>query len=91
MIDGLRRLRTKVEFALELHPKARDNPRYLDYIMLISETAADISFEQFKKVNFESIQRCRRKIQEEGLFLPSKEVEEQREEAQEAYKEFSRE
>lgn len=75
IIKEIKSLKTTVTTILEKEPVTRDNDRYLHMaICMLQDTQlrTNPSFEYFvdnymngKYVNFASIERCRRKIQEE--------------------------
>ena len=56
-------------------PRDSDTELYIQYLQRI--LGANLSAEQLtliRSVNYESISRCRRKLQENGQYLPSPEV-----------------
>lgn len=69
-----------VEKILTVNPMARDSDNEL-LIDFLQASGAELSAHQqhiFRNVSFESITRCRRKLQEEGKFMPSPQVARQR-------------
>lgn len=77
---------------LESDPLCRSNDRWLCYRALLVYGGARLSFEDFVSCpSFETLTRCRRKIQhDEGLFLASDDVVERRVERQAFVKEWSK-
>jgi hypothetical protein len=65
-----------IESILAQNPKARDSDNLL-IVQVLLHYGADFTPHQIALLNemsFESITRCRRKLQEQGKFLPSPEV-----------------
>ena len=88
----LKRVKHKVEFILESDERSRSDDKWLLFQYVKAQTGADIDFNLFKDMpSFESITRCRRKIQEEGRFLPNEETQTERCSEEWGYREFSRE
>ncbi len=70
----------EVERILTVNPETRDsdNVLLLEFLQKIGANLTPYQEHIFKSVSFESITRCRRKLQEEGKFLPSPAVAKQR-------------
>jgi len=91
-------LKEVVEAVLEKYPVARNSDRELIFRVLVSqglvlhvEGGITIPYENLGKLpSFESITRCRRKIQEEGRFLPCEEIMEARKENEQAMREINK-
>jgi len=87
-----------VEETLEKFPITRNSDRELIFRVLVSqglvlhvEGGITIPYENLNKLpSFESITRCRRKIQEEGRFLPCEEILEARKENEQAMREINK-
>jgi len=61
-----------VEDTLAISKEARNDDKRLIWEILVSRYDLTISFEEFSKFPmFESIRRCRQKIQSEGKFRPT--------------------
>ena len=64
-----------VENILKTDHRARNDDKWLNYCVQRRFVHIYIPFEEFSNMpSFESISRCRRKIQAEGLYLADKEV-----------------
>ena len=76
--EKLKTVKERVEWILANHPEARNDDFYL-YILYVRTFEPELSkyidyipFELIKRsTRFETIRRCRQKIQEEGLYLPT--------------------
>lgn len=69
-----------VEKVLKEHPKARDSDKALIAFCLqeLGFRFTQRQLDVFIELSFESLTRCRRKLQEEGKYSPSPEVAKQR-------------
>jgi hypothetical protein len=91
-------LKEVVEDVLEKYPVARNSDRELIFRVLVSQGLVMhvdggimIPYKNLGKLpSFESITRCRRKIQAEGRFLPCGEVMEARTENEQAMREINK-
>ena len=76
--EKLKTVKERVEWLLANYPEARNDDFYL-YILYVRHFEPELSqyidyipFELIKKsTRFETIRRCRQKIQEEGRYLPT--------------------
>ena len=76
--EKLKTVKERVEWILANHPEARNDDFYL-YILYVRTFEPELSkyidyipFEIIKRsTRFETIRRCRQKIQEEGRYLPT--------------------
>ena len=88
----LKDLKKEVELLLKNNPRCRDDDIFLlyKYWTEVQGISIFIPFEKFKElVPFESISRCRRKIQnDEHKFPPSLEVWKARKQQEEKYYEY---
>ena len=79
ILNRLKKMKDKVEYLLQKYPNSRNSDFYLIILYIrkfIPELAGFfryIPYNIIKKYDglFESIRRCRQKIQEEGRFLPT--------------------
>ena len=78
LIRRLRTVKSRVEYVLENYPETRNDDRYLwlIYIRLfcpeMSKYIRFIPYDVLKNApTFETIRRCRQKIQEQGMYLPT--------------------
>lgn len=85
-------IETRVKEILEIYPETRENDNLL-YVKYIKEyhyvdftENVFINYEEYGLPSFESIERARRRIQnEEGFYKASEKVEEERKEAEKSY------
>jgi len=78
LAQKLKTVKEQVEWLLERYPESRNDDFYL-YILYVRHFEPELSryiefipFELIKKsTRFETIRRCRQKIQEEGRYLPT--------------------
>jgi len=85
-------LQDTVLLVLEEHPETRGDNFWL-IIHVLRKLGINIYVDYKQKPEipaFESITRCRRKIQEEGLYLPNKEVLEMRGQAAEEMRQINK-
>ena len=76
--EKLKTVKERVEWILANHPEARNDDFYL-YILYVRTFEPELSkyidyipFEIIKRsTRFETIRRCRQKLQEQGLYLPT--------------------
>ena len=79
VLEELKTVKQRVEYLLERYPYTRNDDRYLIILYIrhfcpkLSKYIKFIPYDVFKEEvpNFETITRARRKIQEEGRFLPT--------------------
>ena len=98
MMTDLKRMQDKVEWCLEKYPKTRENDRVLIgtvytrfYGVDIMTPLRDILLDD-ELPSFESIRRCRQKVQElRGDLRAKDEVEQMRFDAQKDFIEYARE
>ena len=84
-------VKDKVEEILEQDEKARNSDKWLIYQYAVS-MGLDMDFEDFKALpSFESITRCRRKLQEQGLYLSDSQIVEKRGQREVEFEEWSKE
>lgn len=87
----LARMKKQVLDILEHNPLARDDDKLLQ-VLLLKKFYEVKSIEDLldKKIpSLESITRCRRKIQSEGLYVSTKAIRQARSEEEEMYREFA--
>ena len=78
LAEKLKTVKERVEYLLERYPESRNDDFYL-YILYVRHFEPELSryieyipFEIIKRsTRFETIRRCRQKIQEEGRYLPT--------------------
>lgn len=78
LLQKFRTTKERVEYILKKYPQTRNNDMYL-WIMYVKTFVPELSkytkyipYEIFEKATpFETITRARRKIQEEGKYLPT--------------------
>ena len=88
----LRKTKVVVEEVLGRSEVTRDSDKKLIREVIFEVTGFDIPLEVLDIMpSFESITRCRRKLNEEGLYLPESKIAEQRYSYEEQTKEWSRE
>jgi hypothetical protein len=70
---------------------ARNSDKYLIWLYLTKHHGLNTSFAEFESApSFESITRCRRKLNQRGLFLPTIEVKNRRSARIEEFREFAK-
>ena len=78
LAEKLKTVKERVEYLLERYPESRNDDFYL-YILYVRHFEPELSryieyipFEIIKRsTRFETIRRCRQKLQEQGLYLPT--------------------
>ena len=78
LAEKLKTIKDRVEWILQRHPEARNDDFYL-YLLYVRyfepKLSGYIKFIPFNLVKsatrFETIRRCRQKLQEQGLYLPT--------------------
>ena len=77
MKEDLDSIKDIVIMILDRYPETRNSDHYLEWIFLLESGLAErkddgifISFENWRKKVLASVRRIRRKLQEEGFYLP---------------------
>ena len=85
------KVKDKVEGILEMDEKARNSDKWLIYQYAVS-MGLNMDFEDFNALpSFESITRCRRKLQEKGQYLSDSQIAEKRGQREVEFEEWSKE
>ncbi len=87
----LAKMKKQVTDILHYHPEARDNDKLLQVLLLKKFYNVKVIDDLLdKKIpSLESITRCRRKIQSEGLYVGNKTTQQARAEEETVYREFA--
>ncbi len=74
LAEKLTRITDRIKWILEHYPSARNSDTLLEFVYLRIFEGIDIpyiSWERLSQISMESITRCRRKLNEKGLYLPT--------------------
>jgi hypothetical protein len=86
------KIKDVVQEVLKESEKARNSDKQLIWECFKKITHTEIDFELFKLMpSFETITRCRRKLNEEGLYLPDDKIEQGRYENEQEFRAWSKE
>ncbi len=89
LASRLKTVKQRVEWILDKYPSARANDTLLVFIYLRKFYGIQISYVEWQKlrsISVESITRMRRKLQEEGKYLPDDDVLNRRRTAEKSYR-----